>query len=130
MKRKQLSRAIHGVLAMSLLAGTGTVMAQDAAPAADGPKTTTLEGIKVTARKREETLQEVCHAKRCIDPAAQLFPALCYGCRWLVSSVDRLVDQEPRLLLNPRFLLETHTPRKRDGTRIYRALHGLAPHGF
>ena len=59
MKRKQLSRAIHGVLAMSLLAGTGTVMAQDAAPAADGPKTTTLEGIKVTARKREETLQEV-----------------------------------------------------------------------
>ena len=59
MKRKQLSRAIHGVLAMSLLAGTGTVMAQDATPAADGPKTTTLEGIKVTARKREETLQEV-----------------------------------------------------------------------
>ena len=34
MKRKQLSRAIHGVLAMSLLAGTGTVMAQDATPAA------------------------------------------------------------------------------------------------
>lgn len=59
MKRKQLSRAIHGVLAMSLLAGTGTAIAQDAAPAADGPKTTTLEGIKVTARKREETLQEV-----------------------------------------------------------------------
>ncbi|MEF9977609.1 MAG: TonB-dependent receptor plug domain-containing protein, partial [Thermomonas sp.] len=44
---------------MSLLAGTGTAMAQDAAPAQDGPKTTTLEGIKVTARKREETLQEV-----------------------------------------------------------------------
>ncbi|HSD17806.1 MAG TPA: TonB-dependent receptor [Thermomonas sp.] len=60
MKRKQLSRAIHGVLAMSLLASAGTAMAQEAAtPAADGPKTTTLTGIKVTARKREETLQEV-----------------------------------------------------------------------
>ena len=60
MKRKNLSRAIHGVLAMSMLAGAGTAMAQDAAtPAQDGPKTTTLEGIKVTARKREETLQEV-----------------------------------------------------------------------
>src|SRR6187549_1666705 len=60
MKRKQLSRAIHGVLAMSMLASAGTAMAQEAAtPAADGKKTTTLEGIKVTARKREETLQEV-----------------------------------------------------------------------
>ena len=60
MKRKQLSRAIHGVLAMSMLASAGTVMAQEAAtPAAGGQKTTTLEGIKVTARKREETLQEV-----------------------------------------------------------------------
>ena len=60
MKRKNLSRAIHGVLAMSMLAGAGTATAQDAAtPAQDGPKTTTLEGIKVTARKREETLQEV-----------------------------------------------------------------------
>ena len=59
MKRKHLSMAIHGVLAMSLLA-TVPAMAQDAsAPAADGPKTTTLESIKVTARKREETLQEV-----------------------------------------------------------------------
>jgi iron complex outermembrane recepter protein len=60
MKRKQLSRAIHGVLAMSMLASAGTAMAQEAAtPATDGEKTTTLEGIKVTARKREETLQEV-----------------------------------------------------------------------
>ena len=60
MKRKQLSRAIHGVLAMSMLASAGTAMAQEAAtPPADGQKTTTLEGIKVTARKREETLQEV-----------------------------------------------------------------------
>ena len=60
MKRKNLSRAIHGVLAMSMLASAGTVMAQEAAtPAADGPKTSTLESIKVTARKREETLQDV-----------------------------------------------------------------------
>ena len=59
MKRKQLSLAIHGVLAVSLLA-TMPVMAQDAAAAdAGGQKTTTLESIKVTARKREETLQEV-----------------------------------------------------------------------
>ena len=29
MKRKQLSRAIQGVLAMSLLAGTGAAMAQE-----------------------------------------------------------------------------------------------------
>jgi iron complex outermembrane recepter protein len=59
MKRKQLSLAIHGVLAVSLLASV-PVMAQEA-PAADAgkQKTTTLEGIKVTARKREETLQEV-----------------------------------------------------------------------
>jgi len=59
MKRKQLSLAIHGVLAVSLLASV-PVMAQEA-PATDaaGQKTTTLEGIKVTARKREETLQEV-----------------------------------------------------------------------
>ena len=60
MKRKQLSLAIHGVLAVSLLACV-PVMAQDA-PAADAggqQKTTTLESVKVTARKREETLQEV-----------------------------------------------------------------------
>jgi iron complex outermembrane recepter protein len=59
MKRKQLSLAIQGVLAVSLLASV-PVMAQEA-PATDagGQKTTTLEGIKVTARKREETLQEV-----------------------------------------------------------------------
>lgn len=59
MKRKQLSLAIQGVLAVSLLASV-PAMAQEA-PATDagGQKTTTLEGIKVTARKREETLQEV-----------------------------------------------------------------------
>ncbi len=61
MKRKQLSVSIHGVLALSLLA-TMPAMAQqqDQQDAAAGPKTTTtLETIKVTARKREETLQEV-----------------------------------------------------------------------
>ncbi len=57
MKRKQLSVTIHGVLALSLLA-TAPAMAQDA-PASDGQKTTTLQAITVTARKREETLQEV-----------------------------------------------------------------------
>ena len=59
MKRKQLSMAIHGVLAVSLLA-TIPAFAQEAPAAASGEqKTTTLESIKVTARKREETLQEV-----------------------------------------------------------------------
>ena len=59
MKRKQLSMAIHGALAVSLLVGT-PALAQDApAPMQDGQKTTTLESVKVTARKREETLQEV-----------------------------------------------------------------------
>ena len=57
MKRKQLSVAIHGMLAMTLLATTPAI-AQEAA--SDGEqKATTLEGVKVTARKREETLQEV-----------------------------------------------------------------------
>ena len=59
MKRKQLSLAIHGVLAVSLLA-TMPAFAQDATAASDGEKkATTLETVKVTARKREETLQEV-----------------------------------------------------------------------
>ena len=59
MKRKQLSMAIHGALAVSLLVGT-PALAQDApATRQDGQKTTTLESVKVTARKREETLQEV-----------------------------------------------------------------------
>ena len=62
MKRRQLSTAIRGALAVSVLATAIPVFAQDAAaPAApaEGQKTTTLESIKVTARKREETLQEV-----------------------------------------------------------------------
>ncbi len=59
MKRKQLSLAIHGVLTLSLFVAMPAV-AQDAPTAADGEqKTTTLESIVVTARKREETLQEV-----------------------------------------------------------------------
>ena len=56
MKRKQLTMAIHGVLALSLL-GTMPAMAQEA-PAGE-QRATTLETLKVTARKREETLQEV-----------------------------------------------------------------------
>ena len=58
MKRKQLSMAIQGLLAVSLLVTT-PAMAQDAAPQGGEKKTTTLEAVKVTARKREETLQEV-----------------------------------------------------------------------
>ncbi len=57
MKRKQLSMAIHGVLALSLL-GTMPAMAQESGNAGE-QKATTLETLKVTARKREETLQEV-----------------------------------------------------------------------
>lgn len=59
MKRKQLSLAIHGVLAVSLLAVV-PAHAQDAPT--DGSarqRATTLQGITVTARKREETLQNV-----------------------------------------------------------------------
>jgi iron complex outermembrane receptor protein len=59
MKRKQLSLAIHGVLAVSLLASVPVMAQQATATDAGKQKTTTLEGIKVTARKREETLQEV-----------------------------------------------------------------------
>ena len=60
MKRKQLSVSIQGVLALSLLA-TMPAMAQEQGQQAgsSGQKTTNLEAIKVTARKREETLQEV-----------------------------------------------------------------------
>jgi len=59
MKRKQLSLAIHGVLAVSLLA-TMPAFAQEAAASGSGDKqATTLDAVKVTARKREETLQEV-----------------------------------------------------------------------
>ena len=59
MKRKQLSLAIHGVLALSLLAVV-PAHAQDApTEGAAGQKTTTLQSVTVTARKREETLQDV-----------------------------------------------------------------------
>ncbi len=60
MKRKQLSMAIHGALAVSLLVGA-PALAQDApkAKTKEGEQVTTLESVKVTARKREETLQDV-----------------------------------------------------------------------
>ena len=58
MKRKQLSMAIHGALAVSLLVGA-PAFAQEAAARPDGQKAVTLESVTVTARKREETLQEV-----------------------------------------------------------------------
>jgi iron complex outermembrane receptor protein len=58
MKRKQLGIAIHGALVASLLAAS-PAMAQDAAAAEGVQKATTLKGVKVTARKREETLQDV-----------------------------------------------------------------------
>ena len=59
MKRKQLSLAIHGVLAVSMLASVPAFAQNAAAPADGGKKATTLDAVKVTARKREETLQEV-----------------------------------------------------------------------
>ncbi|CAN4278821.1 TonB-dependent receptor [Pseudoxanthomonas sp. LjRoot125] len=57
MKRKHLSLAIGCVL----LSSVPVALAQDAAPAASTPATnaTTLDSVKVTARKREETLQDV-----------------------------------------------------------------------
>ncbi|MFT3668770.1 MAG: TonB-dependent receptor [Pseudoxanthomonas sp.] len=57
MKRKHLSLAIGCVL----LSSVPVAWAQDAAPAASTPATnaTTLDSVKVTARKREETLQDV-----------------------------------------------------------------------
>lgn len=58
MQRKNLTMAIHGALAVSLLIGA-PAMAQETTSAKDGQKATTLETVKVTARKREETLQEV-----------------------------------------------------------------------
>ncbi len=57
MKRKHLSLAIGCVL----LSSVPVAWAQDATPAAASPATnaTTLDSVKVTARKREETLQDV-----------------------------------------------------------------------
>ena len=57
MKRKHLSLAIGCVL----LSSVPVAWAPDAAPAGDTPATnaTTLDSVKVTARKREETLQDV-----------------------------------------------------------------------
>jgi len=57
MKRKHLSLAIGCVLLSSM----PVAWAQDAAPATATPATnaTTLDSVKVTARKREETLQDV-----------------------------------------------------------------------
>ena len=57
MKRKHLSLAIGCVL----LSSVPVAWAQDATPAASTPATnaTTLDSVKVTARKREETLQDV-----------------------------------------------------------------------
>ncbi|MBD9480025.1 TonB-dependent receptor [Pseudoxanthomonas sp. PXM02] len=57
MKRKHLSLAIGCVLLSSM----PLAWAQDAAPATASPATnaTTLDSVKVTARKREETLQDV-----------------------------------------------------------------------
>ncbi len=60
MKRKQLSVSIHGVLALSLLAAMPAMaQQQQQADTATGVKAKTLDTVKVTARKREETLQEV-----------------------------------------------------------------------
>ena len=55
MKRKYLSMAVG----LALLAPATFVQAQEQQPAAAGHQATTLDSIKVTARKREETLQDV-----------------------------------------------------------------------
>jgi iron complex outermembrane recepter protein len=55
LQRHPLSTAVFAVLAS--LALSGTVLAQDAPPPADGP--TTLSTLTVTAQKREEALQDV-----------------------------------------------------------------------
>ena len=64
MKRKQLSLAIHGALAVSLLSLAMPAMAQDAGQSggqkAEGTQdAATLDTIKVTARRREESIQDV-----------------------------------------------------------------------
>ena len=60
MSRKHLSFAIACALLASPAAASAQDAAQDAAPAAaEGAKATTLGGVTVTARKREETLQDV-----------------------------------------------------------------------
>jgi iron complex outermembrane recepter protein len=65
MKRKYLSLAISGVLLSSVMTSPG-VWAQDAAPTSNEQasneqeaQATTLGAVTVTARKREETLQQV-----------------------------------------------------------------------
>lgn len=55
MKRTHLSLAIHGALAATLLATGMPALAQQARDT----QATTLDAVTVTARKREETLQEV-----------------------------------------------------------------------
>lgn len=58
MKRKNLTMAIHGALAVSLLIGA-PVMAQEAAPQAEGQEAKTLDAVTVTARRRAESIQDV-----------------------------------------------------------------------
>ena len=64
MKHTHLSLAIHGVLALSLL-GAMPAMAQDAqqdgtpAQSEQEQQATTLDGVTVTARRREESIQDV-----------------------------------------------------------------------
>ena len=61
MKRKQLSMAIHGALAVSLLVGAaGSAAAQDAPAAKQGEQEAkTLDAVTVTARRRAESIQDV-----------------------------------------------------------------------
>ncbi len=60
MKRKQLSMAIHGTLAVSLLVGAGQAAAQEAPKAAKGEQEAkTLDAVTVTARRRAESIQDV-----------------------------------------------------------------------
>ena len=47
---------------------------------------------------------------------------------WSALGIDGLVDQEPRLLLHPRFLHQAHSPCEGHLARVHRALHGRTPH--
>jgi len=59
MKRKQLSMAIHGALAVSLLLGAGSAFAQEAKPSSGEQEAKTLDAVTVTARRRAESIQDV-----------------------------------------------------------------------
>lgn len=69
MKRKHLSLAIHGALGLAL-GLSANAFAQERDAAEPGADATRLEAISVTARRREETIQDVPVAVTAFTPAA------------------------------------------------------------